>query len=101
MFNLTLNEESLAANLDLVSELSRDCVQASGVKTVQQKSPIEKLLEGRPRLEDAQRCEKKRREVLVQLRGAFLSSRNRKGGNLSLRMALEQNCTKDVECHTP
>ena len=44
-------------------------------------------------------CEKKRREVLVQLGGTFSSLRSRKGGRLLLRVAFGQNCTEDVECH--
>ena len=80
---------------------SRDRMQASGSKAVQHKGLTEELPEGRPCLEDAQRCEKKWREVLVQLGGAFPSLRSRKGGSLSLGMAFGKNCTEDVECHAP
>ena len=79
----------------------RDRMQTSSVKTLQHQSPTEKFPEGRPRVEDAKRHKKKRREVLIQLGGTFPSPRSRKEGSLSFRMTFGKNCTKDVECHTP
>ena len=76
-------------------------LQNPGVQTVQHKGPAEEFPKGRPRLKNARRCEKKWREILVQLGGAFPSPRSRTGGSLSFRMAFRQNCTEDVECHAP
>ena len=106
MFDLTLNEESLTVNLDLVSEFRdkrriQEVACKTGVKEIQDKSLAEELPEGRPCLENAQQREKKRREVLVQLGGTFSSLRSRKEGRLSLRVAFGQNSTEDVECHAP
>ena len=76
-------------------------LQSPGIQAIQHKGPVEKFSEGRPRLENAQRHEKKRREVLIQLGGAFPSPRSRTRKSLSSRMAFRKNCTEDVECHAP
>ena len=76
-------------------------LQNSSVQAVQHKGPAEEFPEGRPRLENVQRCEKKWREILIQLGGAFSSSRSRKRRSLSSRMDFGKNCTENVECHVP
>jgi len=78
----------------------RDCMQASGVKTVQHQGLTEELPEKRPRLKNAKRRKKKRREVIVQLGGTVLSPRSSNRRDISFRVAFRQNCTEDVECHT-
>jgi len=65
MFDLTLNEESLSVNLDLINEL-RDkrkireaTCKLSGNKTLQHECPTEELPKGRPRLENEERRKEK------------------------------------------
>ena len=96
MFDVTLNEESLAVNLDLVIEL---CDKSKIWETVC-KLRASRRYNTKVRPRSFQKGDLFWREVLVQL-GTFSSSRIRKGGSLSLRMAFEQIFTKDVECHAP
>jgi len=107
MFDLTLNEESLAVNLDLVSEFcDKSRIREAACKARASRRYNTKV---RPRCfqkgdlvwrmrSDARKNEGK---FSSNWEGAFPSPGSHAGRSLSFRMAFRQNCTEDVECHAP